>query len=145
MVLILLTNIAATFFMIGIIWFVQMVHYPLYTRINPDAFPNYEVAHVNLITLIVGPVMFLEAITALLLLLSPPDNVSIWVLVAGLMMVAVIWAMTLFVNVPHHNALSYSFDANIHRMLLLTKWVRTVLWSLRGVLMMWVLYRFMSV
>ena len=145
MILVLLTNVAATFFMIGIIWFVQVVHYPLYTRINPDAFPNYEVAHVNLITPVVAPLMFLEAITALLILLSPPDNVPYWLLIVGLVMVVIIWAETLFLNVPQHNALSNSFDADVHRTLLLTNWVRTVMWTLRGVLMLFVLYRVLSV
>lgn len=139
MTLVLLSNIAATMAMVGIIWFVQIVHYPLYTRINPDAFPNYEVAHVNLITLVVGPTMFIEAMTAVLLLLSPPPNVPYWLLLVAIGLIGVIWAATLFLNVPQHNALSYSFDAGVHRMLVLTNWIRTVSWSLRGVIMLWVL------
>ncbi len=141
MTLILLSNLAATLAMVGIIWFVQVVHYPLYTRINPDAFPNYEVAHVNLVTLVVGPAMFIEAGTALLLLISPPQNVPYWVLIVGLVLVGVIWAVTVFVNVPQHNILSYNFDANVHRALVMSNWVRTVAWSARGLLMLWVLSR----
>lgn len=139
MALVLLSNIAATMAMVGIIWFVQIVHYPLYTRINPDAFPNYEVAHVNLITLVVGPIMFIEAITALLILLSPPENVPLWLLVVALLLVVTIWAITLFVNVPQHNALSFSFDEQTHRMLILSNWTRTIAWSFRGAIMLWVL------
>jgi hypothetical protein len=139
MALVLLSNVAATFVMLGIIWFVQVVHYPLYTRINPDAFPNYEVAHVNLITLVVGPMMFIEAITALLLLLSPPGNTPFWLLAVGLGLVAIIWAVTVFVNIPQHNALSNTFDADVHRMLVLTNWIRTGAWTARGLLMLWVL------
>jgi hypothetical protein len=30
MVLLLLANVAATLFMVGMIWFVQVVHYPLW-------------------------------------------------------------------------------------------------------------------
>jgi hypothetical protein len=141
MTLVLLSNVAVTLLMVGIIWFVQVVHYPLYTRINPDAFPNYEVAHVNLVTLVVGPLMFIELLTAVLLLLSPPANTSIWVLVAGLALVGVIWLTTVFVNVPQHNALSYSFDEDIHRMLMMTNWIRTIAWTARGGLMLWVLSR----
>jgi len=141
MKLILLSNIAATFFMVGIIWFVQIVHYPLYNRINPDAFPNYEVAHVNLITLVVGPAMFIEAGTALLMLVSPPQGVPLWVLIMGLVLVAVVWAVTMFINVPQHNQLSFKFDEGVHRALVLSNWVRTVAWSVRGVLMLWVLSR----
>lgn len=139
MKLILLSNIAATFIMIGIIWFVQVVHYPLYTRINPDAFPNYEVAHVNLITLIVGPAMFIEAGTALLLIIGRPPGVPLWMLIAGLLLVGVIWAVTIFFNVPQHNQLSFKFDADTHRALLRINWIRTIAWTLRGGLMLWVI------
>ncbi|MFZ4816804.1 MAG: hypothetical protein ACOYL5_19870 [Phototrophicaceae bacterium] len=141
MELILLTHIAATFAMVGIIWFVQVVHYPLYTRINPDAFPNYEVAHINLVTLVVVPFMFLEAFTALLLLFNPPPNVSIWLVLVGLGLVGVIWATTLFFNVAQHNALSVRYDHDVHQALLAANWVRTVAWSLRGLLVLWILAR----
>lgn len=144
MTLVLLTNLAATLIMVGVIWFVQIVHYPLYTRINPDAFPNYEVAHVNLVTLVVGPTMFIEAITALMLLLTPSERMPLWVLVVGLLLVGVIWGATVFLNVPQHNALSYSFDPAVHRMLLLTNWIRTLAWSVRGVLMLWVVSRMIA-
>ncbi|MEM6282537.1 MAG: hypothetical protein AAF787_10125 [Chloroflexota bacterium] len=143
MKLILLSNIAATLIMVGVIWFVQVVHYPLYSRINPDAFPNYEVAHVNLVTLVVGPAMFIEAGTAILLLLSPPDNVPLWVLILGLVLVGIIWAVTVFVNVPQHNQLSFQFDEGVHRALVMSNWIRTVAWSARGILMLWVLSRLM--
>ncbi len=144
MTLVLLSHVAATFMMIGIIWLIQVVHYPLYDRINPDAFPNYEVAHVNLITLVVGPLMFLEAFTALFLLVSRPSNVPIWMPLVGLALLGVIWATTLFVNVPQHNALSNAFDATVHRNLLRVNWVRTVAWSLRGVLVLWIMARFIN-
>lgn len=139
MTLVILSHVVATFFMLGVIWFVQIVHYPLYSHINPDAFPNYEVNHVNLVTLVVGPAMFLEAITAVLLLLSPPDNVPFALLIVGLVLVAIIWGATLIFNVPQHNALSYQFDAKIHRMMVLTNWIRTIGWTLRGLLVLWML------
>ena len=145
MALVLISHLAATLIMIGIIWFVQVVHYPLYTRINPDAFPNYEVAHVNLVTLVVGPMMFLEAITAILLMVSPPNNVPLWLLGVGLGLVVVIWGVTVFINVPQHNALSYSFDVDVHRQLVLWNWVRTIAWSLRGLILLWVLSQVLDV
>jgi hypothetical protein len=39
MVLLLLANAAATFFMVGVIWFVQVVHYPLFARVGTLDFP----------------------------------------------------------------------------------------------------------
>jgi len=145
MKLIVLSNLAATLVMVGVVWFVQIVHYPLYTRINSDAFPHYEVEHVNRITFLVGPAMFIEAGTALLLLLSRPPGVPMWVLLFGLALVGIIWGITVFMNVPQHNQLSFQFDAEVHRSLLATNWIRTIAWSVRGVLMLWVASRLMTV
>jgi hypothetical protein len=37
MKLILLTQVFATLFVVGLIWFVQIVHYPLYAHVDRDA------------------------------------------------------------------------------------------------------------
>ena len=36
--LILLGHLAATLFMVGVIWFVQVVHYPLFAKVGATAF-----------------------------------------------------------------------------------------------------------
>ena len=41
---VLLAHAAATLFMVGLIWFVQVVHYPLFARVGPDAFVPYAAA-----------------------------------------------------------------------------------------------------
>ena len=38
MELILLTQVFATLFMVGLIWFVQIVHYPLYAKVGREQF-----------------------------------------------------------------------------------------------------------
>jgi len=141
---IVLLNLAATLIMVGVIWFVQVVHYPLYTRINPDSFPQYEVDHIQLVTLVVGPTMLIEAGTALLLLVSPPPQVPLWVLLLGLALVAVIWATTVFIHVPQHNALSNHFDLTVHNAMVMSNWIRTVAWSARGIMMLWVVSRMLG-
>jgi hypothetical protein len=35
---VLLTCVASTLFMTGLSWFVQVVHYPLFAAVGPDAF-----------------------------------------------------------------------------------------------------------
>ena len=51
---ILLTNVAATLYMVGLIWCVQIVHYPLFAEVGKDGFAAYEAAHSSLITAVVG-------------------------------------------------------------------------------------------
>ena len=59
--LILLLQAAATLPMVGLIWFVQIVHYPLFGEVGHDRFADYERNHQNRTTLVVAPLMLVEA------------------------------------------------------------------------------------
>ena len=50
-----LVHAAATWFLVGLIWIIQVVHYPLFARVGEDGFVAYEAAHTRLISLVVGP------------------------------------------------------------------------------------------
>ena len=60
----LLAHVAATAAMTGLIWFVQLVHYPLFARVGVADFTAYEREHVRRTGLLVAPLMLLEALTA---------------------------------------------------------------------------------
>jgi len=137
--LIVLTHTFATLFMVGVIWLVQIVHYPLYHHIHAQSFPDYEVQHVNKITLVVAPVMFIEATTALILMVRAPAGFPLWARLLGLVLVIVIWGATLALNVPQHNQLSYQFDRAVLDQMIRANWIRTLAWSARGALVLWTL------
>ena len=61
---ILLLHAAATVFMTGLIWFVQVVHYPLFSAVGRDRFSEYEGRHSRLTGRVVGAPMLLELATA---------------------------------------------------------------------------------
>jgi hypothetical protein len=44
----LLLNAGTTIFMTGLVWFVQIVHYPLFKDVGQDKFKHYEAQHSNL-------------------------------------------------------------------------------------------------
>ena len=71
----LLCHAAATLFMVGLIWFVQRVHYPLLSGVGSREFATYEQAHVGRTFPVVGPPMVLEAATAAALVASPDTHV----------------------------------------------------------------------
>jgi uncharacterized membrane protein len=106
-----LTHLTATLFMVGVIWFVQIVHYPLFDRVGPSVFTAYSDAHSRLTTYVVGPPMLLELSTGVLLLLFRPANVPAAVLWVGLALIAVIWLSTAFLQVPRHEILRIDFDS----------------------------------
>jgi hypothetical protein len=133
-----LVNLVATAFMTGLIWFVQVVHYPLFARVGRDDFAAYEASHARLTTLVVGPVMLVEAATAALLLVVPPLGVPRWALWVGLALVVGIWLITAFLSVPQHSTLQAGFDERAHGSLLWSNWLRTFAWTARTALMAWV-------
>jgi hypothetical protein len=133
---ILLLHAGATFTMVGLVWFVQTVHYPLFARVGRGAFPAYEEAHVARTGRVVGPPMLLEAATALLLVPLAPEAVPEGLRWLSLALLAVVWISTAGLQVPRHRELSGGFDAGSHARLVATNWIRTVAWSLRGALVL---------
>lgn len=129
---VLYAHLAATMFMVGLIWFVQVVHYPLMAAVGEQQFVAYEDRHRTLTGMVVGPPMAVEGVTTLLLFFAPPDGVGRTLpLVAGLVLVVVLGS-TVLVQVPLHGRLSRGFESAAARRLVTTNWVRTVGWSARG-------------
>ena len=120
--------------MFGLIWFIQIVHYPLFAGVDAVRFIAYERAHARLTTWVVGPAMVLEALSSVLLFWHRPDSVPVaWVWIgAGLL--AAIWLSTALVQVPLHRRLQTGFDGKAHRALVESNWARTAAWTARAVL-----------
>ena len=116
--------------MTGLIWLVQVVHYPLLARVGAAGYRDYQLAHQSLITLIAGPAMLIELAAAVLLLFQRRDPLTL----AGVASLAVIWSSTALLQIPLHNALSNGFDPEIHARLVQTNWIRTIGWTARGLI-----------
>jgi uncharacterized membrane protein len=130
-------SLVSSWFMAGLIWIVQVVHYPLFGRVGREGFAAYESAHARLITPIVGPAMLVELVSSLALLAARPRGMPAWAAWAGVALVGIAWASTAFVQVPLHGTLARGFDEDAHARLVATNWVRTVAWSGHAVLMAW--------
>ena len=135
--LILLLNAFATLAMVGLIWFVQIVHYPLFAKVGTQSFAEYEQSHQQRTTFVVAPLMLIEATTAIALLGFRPAGVSDLSVVVGLLLLAVIWLSTAFLQVPAHGRLTAAFSPLTHRRLVASNWLRTAAWSGRGLLVIW--------
>lgn len=128
----LLIHAAATWFMVGLIWLVQAVHYPLFAAVGPEGFRAYEAGHVRRITPVVGPAMLVEAVSAGWLLVRPDADRAL--AAAGCALVVVCWLSTALLQVPQHRVLEKGYDERAVRALVRTNWVRTVAWTARGVI-----------
>lgn len=139
MSLVLLVHAAATLYMTGLIWFVQVVHYPLMARVGVDGYSGYQRFHQTLTGLVVGPPMLAESVTALLLVAYPPPRIGMPGIILGLLLVTGLWLSTWLLQVPQHNLLALGFDPVAHHRLVATNWLRTFLWTSRAILVLWML------
>jgi hypothetical protein len=132
--IVLIVHMGATMGMVGVIWFVQLVHYPLFDRADRAGFTEFEHAHRNRTSFVVGPLMIAEGLSALALFFDRPPRVSWLAVVVGLALLGIVSASTVLLQIPQHDRLSAGFDATAHQRLVRTNWVRTIGWTLRGVL-----------
>jgi hypothetical protein len=129
----LAVHLAATAGMMGLIWFVQLVHYPLFAAVGPDHFVAYESAHQRRTTWIVGPLMGVEGVSALMIIAALREEVGLALPLVGLALLAVIHASTVFLQLPAHVRLAKAYDVEVQQRLVRTNWIRTIGWSLRVV------------
>jgi len=130
-----LLHAAVTWFLAGLIWFVQVVHYPLFGRVGREGYAVYQREHERRTSLVVVAPMLVELATAILLAVRPPAVPQAELVTrAGLGLLAVVWASTFLLQVPEHRRLEGGFDAAAHRQLVTTNWVRTAAWTARAVL-----------
>lgn len=117
------------FYLTGLILTIQSVHYPAYHYIDLNKFVAYQDYHTKWITPVVAPFMILELFTALILVLSG-KNQTLWII--NLVGVVLIWAVTFGLSVPAHTKLTQSYDYKTAQFLILTNWIRTLLWAGRS-------------
>ncbi|MCC6137729.1 MAG: hypothetical protein IT287_03800 [Bdellovibrionaceae bacterium] len=126
--ILLLLHIMTCAMMTGLIWLVQLVHYPAFAQIGDKDFLSFHMQHSQRITYIVGPTMLIELVTAVLLLLPKSESKFFWFNLTG---VVLIWMSTALLSIPLHNTLATGKDLLIINKLVLTNWPRTILWSVR--------------
>ncbi len=130
---ILVIHAASTWAMAGLIWFIQLVHYPAYRQVNAD-FTAFQFRSPARTGLVVGPLMVTELGTALLLLWRNPPGVASPALWIGAALIALCWASTLLLQVPIHLRLTIKRDDKTIERLLRTNWLRTIAWTIRGII-----------
>lgn len=119
--------------MTGLIWLVQLVHYPSFAFVYAPKFERFHAHHSRRITWIVFPMMTAELILAVALAARKLE--PFWILnLSGLIF---IWLATAFISVPLHNRLACAPSADLAARLVLTNWPRTLLWSARAIALLY--------
>jgi uncharacterized membrane protein len=132
---VLVISTVATWGMVGLIWIVQVVHYPMLAEYSAVAPVRAVVDHQRRITPVVGPFMAAEGVTALILLVDRPatmGTLSAWT-AAALLGVALLSTSAL--QVPLHSRLAEGHDDELAQRLITTNWLRTGAWTARGLVL----------
>ena len=118
--------------MFGVIWMVQIVHYPLMRFVSGEQFARFETAHRVRISWVVGPLMAVEGVCVLAFLFAPPAGLPWWLPWAGAGAEAIAIGTTAFVSAPLHEKLNAHFDPATLNRLVATNWIRTIAWTCRA-------------
>lgn len=129
-----LANVASAWVMTGLIWFVQVVHYPLLAVVPVESARETAVEHQSRTARVVMAPMAVEGVTTLWLMFDRPDGVQWWLAWAGGVCVAVALLSTVLLSVPRHGRMANEPTATIGRELVVTNWPRTVAWTAHGII-----------
>lgn len=135
MTVLLILSLAISAMLTGLIWFVQIVHYPLFAQIPPEHFVEYHRKHSTLTTWVVAPLMLVELLSAAWILAQPPPTAPFSLVLLQALLAAGVWALTFFIHVPQHQQLSHGFDAQKIRQLVHTNIWRVVFWTSRVIVL----------
>ena len=151
---ILTVQLMASTAMAAIAWFVQVVHYPLFSRVGsrgpecPDdaaenrlAVGEYHAENLRRTRPVVLVPMSIEAAASLWIAVAPPAGVPRGAAIVGLALVAIALLSTAFLQVPLHAALRDGAPppGTVDR-LVRTTWIRTVAWTARALLAAWMIH-----
>ena len=136
----LVIHLAATLFMVGLIWTIHYVHYPLFAYVGESTYASFQAAHVERI----GKLLFIpwlsEGITLIgvlaLAFLGGHKALRIPSVINGLAM-AVVLVISGFWSAPTHAKLADGFDTSIHDQLMTVNLIRTLAWTVCGFCAIW--------
>ena len=136
MTTLLIIHLAITWALVGLIWTIQVVHYPLLKNVGHEGFVACHEQHMSRITWLVGPLMLAELCSAGALLFFGERSLLFGISLASL---ALIWASTAFCQVKLHQKLAHGYDAfTIDRLVRTNIW-RTLGWTVRGLCLIWLI------
>lgn len=131
---VLYSEIALTWILVGVVFYMQLIHYPLFKKIR-EGFAQFEHAHIRRTACFMGPLMLLDGVGAAILVGLADSESVMRLCVINLILVGFIWLSTLMLTVALHQKLSIRFSKNAHKHLLNSNWIRCILWFIKGVLL----------
>ena len=125
----LILHLIATSVMVGVIWVIQLVHYPSFHFVELKQYTTFQRFHMARISYVVIPAMLTELFTLILIVISM-DQIDT-LIVASAILLIFIWLMTAVFFSGVHQKLTLGYDQTVVDKLVKLNWGRTLLWTLR--------------
>ena len=125
----LILHLIATSVMVGVIWIIQLVHYPSFHFIELNQYTTFQRFHMSRISYVVIPAMLTELFTLILIIISM-DQIDTLVLASAIILIF-IWLITAVFFSGVHQKLTLGYDQTVVDKLVKLNWGRTLLWTLR--------------
>ena len=135
---VLLGHLIFTSIMTGVIWVIQIVHYPSFHFIEKELYTVFQKFHMNKISIIVIPIMLAELITGMMLFLDKSSKSPF--LIISFVILVLIWLITGVFFSKAHNELMTGYQELVVNQLVVMNWIRTLLWTLRLLLLTYFVY-----
>ena len=125
----LLIHATAVLLLTGVIWTIQLVHYPGFVDVERRQWPSYHRRHSRSISLIVIPLMLIELTTSGWLLWHELSPLHLLFLTCSVFT----WVLTAIVFVPLHQRIGARPNVPHLRKLTRSNWLRTLTWTTSAV------------
>lgn len=131
--MLILLHFMVSSIMVGVIWVIQLVHYPSFHFVDKLRYPNFQSFHMRRISYVVIPIMLTELLT-LILLIYTMDGMNISLVLSAIVLF-LIWIITAAFFSGAHQKLTFGYDKSVIDGLIKMNWSRTLLWTLRLILL----------
>ena len=132
----IIAHFTSTSIMVGVIWVIQLVHYPSFKYVKDSDYIIFQKKHMSNISYIVFPVMITELITSLLIFFSGEKS---FFFMLSLICLSMIWVITGVLFTKFHSILQKGKDLKMIEKMIKANWIRTLLWTLRIIMIFFVI------
>lgn len=128
---ILLIHSLFTWVVIGMIWLIQVVYYPLSKALG-DLYQKYEHEQLRYLGFLLVPIYLGEVGTGIALVCIKTAQGDHFLAVLNLVLIGLIYSSALFLRRKKTQIRDLFFIRRLHAILFNTNWFRTILWGIRG-------------
>ena len=137
----IVVHAAASMFMVGLIWTLHYVHYPLFAYVGETTYAGFQTAHVERIGRLLFVPWVTEGITLLgilaLAFLGGRKTLRVPAVINGAAM-AIVLVISGFWSAPAHAKLAAGFDKTVHDQLMTVNLIRALAWTVCGACSIWI-------